>query len=234
MQRGGAVLSQRRAGNGGGAGRQRADRPPSRRRRPTAATERRRRRPSKTASVPLPTVSVEGTRPRAPLPPPSRAAPRPRRRPRRRHSRSRPRELWPPRLGATPYQVTNTGITRLPVPILNTPQTVNVVTQQVIQEQASAPSRTRCATSPASPSRRRRRQPGRHARSSAASSAQSDLFRDGVRDPGWYTRDAFAIDRVEVYKGPRRSRSDAAPPAAPSTSSPSCRPASNTSNRRRR
>ena len=33
-------------------------------------------------------------------------------------------------------------------------------------------------------------------------SAQNDIFRDGVRDPGWYTRDAFAIDAVEVYKGP--------------------------------
>ena len=33
-------------------------------------------------------------------------------------------------------------------------------------------------------------------------SAQNDIFRDGVRDPGWYTRDTFAIDAVEVYKGP--------------------------------
>ena len=33
-------------------------------------------------------------------------------------------------------------------------------------------------------------------------SAQNDIFRDGVRDPGWYTRDAFAVDAVEVYKGP--------------------------------
>jgi catecholate siderophore receptor len=28
------------------------------------------------------------------------------------------------------------------------------------------------------------------------------MFRDGLRDPGWYTRDLFAVDRVEVYKGP--------------------------------
>src|SRR6185436_18978893 len=32
--------------------------------------------------------------------------------------------------------------------------------------------------------------------------ARGDLFRDGIRDPGWYTRDAFSIDRIEVYKGP--------------------------------
>ena len=28
------------------------------------------------------------------------------------------------------------------------------------------------------------------------------MFRDGMRDPGWYTRDMFNGDRVEVYKGP--------------------------------
>ena len=32
--------------------------------------------------------------------------------------------------------------------------------------------------------------------------ARGDIFRDGIRDPGWYTRDLFSIDRVEVYKGP--------------------------------
>src|SRR5712671_6197329 len=32
--------------------------------------------------------------------------------------------------------------------------------------------------------------------------SNNDIFRDGVRDPGWYTRDTFGIDAVEVYKGP--------------------------------
>ncbi len=32
--------------------------------------------------------------------------------------------------------------------------------------------------------------------------ARGDIFRDGIRDPGWYTRDLFSSDRVEVYKGP--------------------------------
>src|SRR5678816_3915730 len=32
--------------------------------------------------------------------------------------------------------------------------------------------------------------------------ARGDIFRDGFRDPGWYTRDLFDVDRVEVYKGP--------------------------------
>ena len=33
-------------------------------------------------------------------------------------------------------------------------------------------------------------------------SARNDIYRDGIRDPGWYARDAFSFDRVEVYKGP--------------------------------
>ena len=86
----------------------------------------------------LPTVSVQASRPRAPAA--VRAAP------------SRPVAAPPPPaqpvatdqagsggsnppLGPTPYQVTNTGITRLPVPILNMPQTVNVIPQAIIQEQ---------------------------------------------------------------------------------------------------
>ena len=32
--------------------------------------------------------------------------------------------------------------------------------------------------------------------------ARGDIFRDSFRDPGWYTRDLFDVDRVEVYKGP--------------------------------
>ncbi len=32
--------------------------------------------------------------------------------------------------------------------------------------------------------------------------ARGDIFRDGIRDPGWYTRDLFSADRVEVFKGP--------------------------------
>ena len=36
--------------------------------------------------------------------------------------------------GAQTYQATNQTITRLPTPLLDTPQTVNVVTEKVIQE----------------------------------------------------------------------------------------------------
>ena len=153
----------------------------------------------------LPTVSVQASRPRAPAT--VRAAP------------SRPVAAPPPPaqpvatdqagsggsnppLGPTPYQVTNTGITRLPVPLLNMPQTVNVIPQAIIQEQNATTIEQALQYIPGitfSAGEGAQQGDGPIIRGFAA---RGDLFRDGIRDPGWYTRDAFSIDRIEVYKGP--------------------------------
>ncbi len=100
------------------------------------------------------------------------------------------------------YQATQQTITRLPTPLRDTPQTVNVVTQQVIQDQRvntmeealrNVPGITFSAG-----------EGGQQGDSPIINgqSARGDIFRDGLRDPGWYTRDLFSVDRVEVYKGP--------------------------------
>ena len=107
-----------------------------------------------------------------------------------------------PPLGPTPYQVTNTGITRLPVPILNMPQTVNVIPQAIIQEQNATTIEQALQYIPGitfSAGEGAQQGDGPIIRGFVA---RGDLFRDGIRDPGWYTRDAFSIDRIEVYKGP--------------------------------
>jgi catecholate siderophore receptor len=99
----------------------------------------------------------------------------------------------------TPAQA---GLSRFPTPLLNTPQTVNVVSQQLMQDQ-----RTTSVTDAL------RNVPGITFTAGEGGvqgdninirgfSARNDIYRDGIRDPGWYARDAFAIDRVEVYKGP--------------------------------
>jgi catecholate siderophore receptor len=154
--------------------------------------------------VPIPPVSVQAPRPRAPTP--VQAAPAP--------TVVAPPPPPPPtqpvaapgldsaRLGATPYQVSNTGITRLPVPILNTPQTINVIPQQIIQEQSISTVEDALRYIPGitfSAGEGGQQGDGPIIRGFVA---RGDLFRDGIRDPGWYTRDAFSIDRVEVYKGP--------------------------------
>jgi catecholate siderophore receptor len=154
----------------------------------------------------LPTVSVQASRPRAPTAvraaPPSRpvAAPPPPAQPVA-TNQAGSGGTNPP-LGPTPYQVTNTGITRLPVPILNMPQTVNVIPQAIIQEQNATTIEQALQYIPGitfSSGEGGQQGDGPIIRGFVA---RGDLFRDGIRDPGWYTRDAFSIDRIEVYKGP--------------------------------
>jgi catecholate siderophore receptor len=100
------------------------------------------------------------------------------------------------------YQTTTPSLTRMPTPLINTAQTVNVVPQQVLQDQNI--STVKEALRNVAGVTFRAGEGGNQGDTPyiRGFSAQSDIFRDGVRDPGWYTRDAFAIDSVEVYKGP--------------------------------
>ena len=155
----------------------------------------------------LPTVSVQASRPRAPAAvraAPSRpvAAPPPPAQPVATDQSGSGSGSANPALGPTPYQVTNTGITRLPVPLLNMPQTVNVIPQAIIQEQNATTIEQALQYIPGitfSAGEGGQQGDGPIIRGFVA---RGDLFRDGIRDPGWYTRDAFSIDRIEVYKGP--------------------------------
>jgi len=99
----------------------------------------------------------------------------------------------------TPAQ---SGLSRMPAPLLNTPQTVNVVSQQLMQDQRTT-----------SVQEALRNVPGITFTAGEGGvqgdnvtirgyTARNDFYRDGIRDPGWYARDAFSFDRVEVYKGP--------------------------------
>jgi catecholate siderophore receptor len=148
--------------------------------------------------VPIPAVSIQASKPRptrpvqaAPTLTPAAPPPPPTTEP-----------VAAQGQGATPYQVTNTGITRLPVPILNMPQVVNVIPQAIIQEQSVSTIEDALRYIPGitfSAGEGGQQGDGPIIRGFVA---RGDLFRDGIRDPGWYVRDAFSIDRVEVYKGP--------------------------------
>lgn len=102
----------------------------------------------------------------------------------------------------TGYQGSGTQASRLPVPLLNTPQTVNVVPEQVLKDQNV--SNVKDALRNISGITFRAGEGGNQGDTPyiRGFSAQNDVFRDGIRDPGWYTRDAFNIEAVEVYKGP--------------------------------
>src|SRR5262245_7049335 len=160
----------------------------------------------KKSDVPLPTVSVHATRPRAPArvqaaPAQPLAPPPPPAQPVDTTAQSGSGGTGPA-LGPTPYQVTNPGITRLPVPFLNMPQTVNVIPQAIIQEQNATTVEQALQYIPGitfSAGEGAQQGDGPIIRGFVA---RGGLFRDGIRDPGWYVRDVFSIDRIEVYKGP--------------------------------
>lgn len=105
--------------------------------------------------------------------------------------------------GVAGYQTpAQSGLSRFPTPLTNTAQTVNVVSQQLMQDQRVT-----------SVQEALRNVPGITFTAGEGGiqgdnvtirgySARNDFYRDGIRDPGWYARDAFSFDRVEVYKGP--------------------------------
>lgn len=104
--------------------------------------------------------------------------------------------------GVAGYQTpAQSGLSRFPTPLTNTPQTVNVVSQQLMQDQRTT-----------SVQEALRNVPGITFTAGEGGvqgdnvtirgyTARNDFYRDGIRDPGWYARDAFSFDRVEVYKG---------------------------------
>ena len=105
--------------------------------------------------------------------------------------------------GVTGYQApAQAGMARLPVPLANTPQTVNVVTQQVIQEQRILTMEDALRTVPGITFGAGEGGNQGDTPIVRGFAARGDMYRDGLLDPGWYTRDMFSSDRVEVYKGP--------------------------------
>jgi catecholate siderophore receptor len=104
---------------------------------------------------------------------------------------------------ATNYQVGTAGGTgRSTAPLLDTPQSVTVIPQQIIREQASSTVMDALRNVPGITFRAGEGGNQGDAPYIRGFDARNDIFRDGVRDPGWYTRDSFSVDSVEVLKGP--------------------------------
>ena len=122
---------------------------------------------------------------------------------------ARPRPAPEPTTPAAPvaaessYQAgQSSAITRLPTPLRDTPQTVNVVPQAVIRDQNATTMQE--ALRNVAGITFRAGEGGNQGDTPyiRGFSAQNDMFRDGIRDPGFYSRDVFATDAFEVYKGP--------------------------------
>jgi catecholate siderophore receptor len=109
--------------------------------------------------------------------------------------------------GATPVQaVVVTGqkpsLTTLTEPLQNTPQAINVVPAQVLQDEGVASLQEALKNVPGVTLNAG--EGGSHGDSINLRGfpASDDFFLDGLRDTGFYTRDDFNLDAIEVYKGP--------------------------------
>ena len=94
------------------------------------------------------------------------------------------------------------GVSRYSVPLRNVPQTVNVVSQQLMQDQRTTNIQEALRNVPGITFTAGEGGVQGDQINIRGYTARNDIYRDGIRDPGWYTRDAFSFDRVEVYKGP--------------------------------
>jgi catecholate siderophore receptor len=94
------------------------------------------------------------------------------------------------------------SLDKLPEKILNTPQSINVVPLNVIQEQGTASLQDALKNVPGITLNAG--EGGAHGDTVnlRGFSASDDFFLDGLRDTGFYTRDSFNYQALEVYKGP--------------------------------
>ena len=100
------------------------------------------------------------------------------------------------------YQVSIPSLTRYTQPLADTPQTINVLPRQLLDDQATTATRDAL-----------RNVPGLSLAAGEAGSqgdnltlrgfsARNDFFLDGMRDFGSYVRDPFNLESIEVLKGP--------------------------------
>ncbi|HRO53233.1 MAG TPA: TonB-dependent receptor [Alicycliphilus sp.] len=105
-----------------------------------------------------------------------------------------------------PYKARTSADTRHTRPLAETPQTIQVVTGEAIRDSGQTDLKSILAT-----------QPGITLGTGEGGNAfgdryiirgqeaRSDVFVDGLRDPGMTTRESFAIEQVEISKGPNSS-----------------------------
>jgi catecholate siderophore receptor len=102
-----------------------------------------------------------------------------------------------------PYMVERSASTKLTEPLVNTPRTITAVPKEVLEDKGVTSVRELARQTPGVTIGSGE---GGNAFSDAlfirGYSARNDIFVDGIRDPGNVPREAFAIEQVEIYKGP--------------------------------
>lgn len=100
------------------------------------------------------------------------------------------------------YLREETGLTRLPGSLRDQPQSISVVSQQLMEDQGAVTLRQALRNVAGISFTAGEGGFSGDNINLRGFSARNDLFLDGVRDNGQYTRDTFNIEAVEVLKGP--------------------------------
>jgi catecholate siderophore receptor len=110
--------------------------------------------------------------------------------------------------GANPYQPDFVSSPKYTAPLRDIPQTITVVPRQLIEEQGATTLRDVLRNVPGiSLQAGEGGVPAGDNLSIRGNSARTDLFIDGIRDFGGYSRDAFNLEQVEITKGPSSATS---------------------------
>ncbi|MES2626090.1 MAG: TonB-dependent receptor, partial [Pseudomonadota bacterium] len=103
-----------------------------------------------------------------------------------------------------PYKADESANTKLTQPLLNTPQTVQVIRKEILLEQGSTSLVEALRNTPGVTM-----QLGENGNTSAGDTLQmrgfsvsTSTFVDGIRDLGAVTRDVFNLEQIEISKGP--------------------------------
>src|ERR1700761_8939691 len=94
------------------------------------------------------------------------------------------------------------SLTKLSTQLQNTGQDINVIPQQILTEQAVATVQDALKNVPGITLNAGEGGPHGDNHNRRGCAASGDFFLDGLRDTGFYTRDSFNLDSLEVYKGP--------------------------------
>ena len=100
------------------------------------------------------------------------------------------------------YNPRASQIGRVPTAIVDTPQSITVIPQQLIQDQQTTTLVEALHNVPGISFLGGEGGTQGDNINIRGYSARNDIYRDGIRDPGWYTRDTFSVESVEVLKGP--------------------------------
>jgi catecholate siderophore receptor len=103
---------------------------------------------------------------------------------------------------AAPYDVEQLSISKFPQPLLDTPQSVNVITGDLLRERGTTNLNDALRNAPGISLGAGEFSWQGNNPTIRGFLARNDMYLDGVRDFGSYYRDTFDYDRVEVLSGP--------------------------------